>query len=26
VERGLTSKPLDPNRLVDFSFARELGF
>jgi ABC-type nitrate/sulfonate/bicarbonate transport system substrate-binding protein len=25
VERGLTSKPLDPNRLVDFSFARELG-
>jgi NitT/TauT family transport system substrate-binding protein len=25
VERGLTSKPLDPNRLVDFSFAREFG-
>jgi ABC-type nitrate/sulfonate/bicarbonate transport system substrate-binding protein len=26
VERGLTNKPLDPDRLVDFSFARELGF
>jgi ABC-type nitrate/sulfonate/bicarbonate transport system substrate-binding protein len=26
VERGLTSKPLDPDRLVNFSFARELGF
>jgi ABC-type nitrate/sulfonate/bicarbonate transport system substrate-binding protein len=25
VERGLTSKPPDVNRLVDFSFARELG-
>ncbi|HSE88508.1 MAG TPA: ABC transporter substrate-binding protein [Candidatus Binatia bacterium] len=25
VERGLTSNPPDPNRLVDFSFARELG-
>jgi NitT/TauT family transport system substrate-binding protein len=25
VERGLTSKPLDPNSLVDFSFAREFG-
>jgi NitT/TauT family transport system substrate-binding protein len=25
VERGLTSKPLESNRLVDFSFARELG-
>ena len=25
VERGLTSKPPDTNRLVDFSFARELG-
>ncbi|MEX0803625.1 MAG: ABC transporter substrate-binding protein [Candidatus Binatia bacterium] len=26
VERGLTSKPPDANRLVDFSFARELGY
>jgi ABC-type nitrate/sulfonate/bicarbonate transport system substrate-binding protein len=25
VERGLTSKPPETNRLVDFSFARELG-
>ena len=25
VERGLTNKSPDPNRLVDFSFARELG-
>jgi ABC-type nitrate/sulfonate/bicarbonate transport system substrate-binding protein len=25
VERGLTNKPPDPNRLVDFSFAKELG-
>lgn len=25
VERGLTSNPPDPSRLVDFSFARELG-
>jgi ABC-type nitrate/sulfonate/bicarbonate transport system substrate-binding protein len=25
VERGLTNKPPDTNRLVDFSFARELG-
>lgn len=25
VERGLTSKPPDPDRVVDFSFARELG-
>ncbi len=25
VERGLTHKPPDPNRLVDFSFAKELG-
>ena len=25
VERGLTNKRLDPNRLVDFSFAKELG-
>ena len=26
VERGLTNKPSDPNRLVDFSFAKELGY
>lgn len=26
MERGLTNKPSDPNRLVDFSFAKELGY
>jgi ABC-type nitrate/sulfonate/bicarbonate transport system substrate-binding protein len=26
VERGLTSNPPDADKLVDFSFARELGF
>jgi len=26
VERGLTDKPLDPDMVVDFSFAKELGF
>lgn len=25
VERGLTSKPTDPDKVIDFSFARELG-
>ena len=26
VERGITKKPLDPDAVVDFSFAKELGF
>ena len=26
VERGLTDKPLDPDMVVDFTFAKELGF
>jgi ABC-type nitrate/sulfonate/bicarbonate transport system substrate-binding protein len=26
VERGITNKPLDPDAVVDFSFAKELGF
>lgn len=26
VERGLTDKPLDPDKVVEFSFAREIGF
>jgi ABC-type nitrate/sulfonate/bicarbonate transport system substrate-binding protein len=26
IERGVTNKPVDPDAVVDFSFARDLGF